>query len=160
MVLEAYTFEELYKENDLEINETKLKIKQLETKLDRLERRSRIIARTIAGGEPSIRERFYGEDLSNEDDIEVGLSTKLEDKEGDIIRTGDRVKVLTPSKKNRLFKVGSIAVVEGVQQRRNERDFIKIRSLDDPRQRKTRNPENLVIKEPFKKFEKKDSKKE
>ena len=158
MVLEAYTFEELYKENALQIEETKLEIQKLTITLDRLERRSRILGRTISGGKPQIRERFYKEGLTTEDDIIVGISTTLEDKEGDIIRTGDRVKVLTPSKKNNSFKVGSIAVVEGIQERKDKKDFVKIRSIANPTQRTTRDPDNLIIKEPFKRYDKKEEK--
>ena len=154
MVLEAYTFVELHKENTLEIQETKLKIELLQIRLERLERRNRIIARTVAGGEqPFIEVQAY-ESEEEEEEIEVGLSTNLKDKEGDIIRTGDRVRVLTPSKKNKAFKTGSIALVEGVQKRTDKKDYVRIRSKDDPKQRTTRDSDNLKIEEPFKRYNK------
>ena len=157
MILEAYTFEELHNENCLEIKETKLKIDLLQIRLDRLERRNRIIARVIAGEAEPIGEKdkypVAGTSLDIED-IEIGISTELKDKEGDLIRTGDRVKLLTPSKKNKIFKVGSIALVEGVQKRKNCKDHIKVRASTDLSQRTTRDPENLEITEPFKKYPK------
>ena len=149
----THTNVELYKESELEIKEIKLKIEVLEIRLERLERRHRIIGRSITK-EKSGPIGDFEEGVSTKESIEIGISTELKDRDGDIIRTGDRVELLTPSKKNKIFKVGAAALVQGVQKRKDNKSYIRVRSTADFEQETTRDPENIRITEGFKKYNK------
>ena len=150
----THTNVELYKESELEIKEIKLQIEVLEIRLERLERRHTIIGRSISRenrGTIGVSEEGAPR---KEEGIEIGISTELKDRDGDIIRTGDRVELLTPSKKNKIFKVGAAALVQGVQKRKDNKSYIRVRSTADFEQETTRDPENIRITEGFKKYNK------
>ena len=106
----------------LEIKEVLLKIEALNLRLQRL--------------------RIEEEEYPSDEEEVLGKETGVIDRDGEEIRTGDRVELLTPSKNKSTFFKGTTDVeVEGVTPRK----WIKIRSTLDKSKATTRLGTNLRV---------------
>lgn len=146
----THTVEDQYKENELEIEETKAHIRSLELRLERLTLRNRVIGRFIAGErrheateeeqEAVKAERF--EATRKEPRL---ISTGVRDSNNKFIFVGERVRLETSSKNNPVFTAGSTSnIVTGTTNDKPER-FVKIRSLADNLQTTKRKGKHVTI---------------